>query len=78
MQRTSVKFTNDCGGNQFKCNSELETKSYALQKPFKTDFFKTSIGNVKLRPSFLCEIICKNYFIIKFIKMYSLIFIIIV
>ena len=57
-------------------------KNYALQKPFETDFL-TVISNAKLRLSFaiifniffLCKIICTNYFIVKFIEMYSLKFI---
>ena len=75
MQRISVNLTNDCDENQLNYNNDLpaiKNKNYALQKPFETDFF-TIIGNPKLRPSFDlhshiffgCEIICKNYFIVK-------------
>ena len=55
MQRISVNLTNDCDGNQHNYNNDLpaiRNKNYALQKPFKTDFF-TVIGNAKRRPSFV-------------------------
>ena len=79
MQRISVNLTNDCDGNQLIYNDDLPVignKNSALQKSFKTDFL-TVIGNAKLRTLFvifLCKIICINYFIVKFVKMYSLIF----
>ena len=55
MLRISDILTNDCDGNQLNYNNDsaaIGNKNYALQKPFKTDFFKV-IGNVKLRPSFI-------------------------
>ena len=53
MQRTSVKLTNDCDGNQLNYNNDLPAignKNYAQQKPFETHFL------AKLRPSFV--VIC--------------------
>ena len=79
MQRIPVNFTYDVDGYQLNNNNDLlaiGNKNYALQKPFETNFL-TVIGNAKLRLRslhiFLCKIICDNYFIVKFIKMYSLI-----
>ena len=69
MQSISVNLTNDCDGNQLNYNSDLPAIGNKNWKPFETDFL-TLIGNAK----FLCKIICNNCFIVKFIKMYSLIF----
>ena len=88
MQRISVNLTNDCDGNQLNSNNDLPTigsKNYALQKPFETSSFvellKAADHAVAQGTRFCtltyvsCKIIRKNYFIAKFIKMYSLIFI---
>ena len=58
MQRISVNLINYCDGNQLNYNNDLP-----------------AIGNKNMHyKKFLCKIICNNYFIVKFIKMYSLIF----
>ena len=52
MQRILVNLTIDCDGNQLNYKNDLPAignKNYALQKPFKTDFF-TVIGNTEVRP----------------------------
>ena len=63
MQRIPVNLTNDCSGNQLNYNNDLPAIG---KNNYAPDFAPQYI--------FLCKIICKNYLIIKFIEMYSLIF----
>ena len=71
MQRISVNLTNYCDGKQLNYNNDLPVignKNYAHALPVAQGIrFCT-------QHIFSCEIIHINYFIVKFIKMYSLIF----
>ena len=80
MQRIQVNITNDCDENNLNYNNDLPAignKNYALQKPFETDFLDHAVAQgtrFRTLTYFLYKIICNNFFIVKFIKMYSLIF----
>ena len=65
MQRISVNLTTDCGKINLTCNYyAIIMQELCTTATFQNKFFDTVIG----------KIICNNYFIVKFIKIYFLIF----